>query len=202
MMWQAQKVPPGMAVSRTYSVALVMVFLVVSSMTYGMGEAIGTSTTMLVSITDRVSVRMVVTVMLLAVKVGPERKHLGMLSELMQANFLTASTKVNLVHRKQGSLLQWLRRNSYFRPELALVKVQLGLGLEEWTEALTRGDDVKPSKEVVVCQGNDALGCREHLAEESALLGGIFSIAFEKHDEKSVGPLVGRRGSMPGGGGW
>ena len=55
-------------------------------------------------------------------------------------------------------------------------------------------DDVKHIKEVVVCQGNDVLGYSEHLLEDDAFHGGIFGIAFEKHDEESVRPLAGRGG--------
>ena len=64
------------------------------------------------------------------------------------------------------------------------------LGLEEWAEASTWCDDVKPSKEVVVHQGNDMRCCCEHLAEEDALHGGVIDIAFEWHDEERFGPCL------------
>ena len=73
------------------------------------------------------------------------------------------------------------------------------LGLEEWGEAFSRRDDIKSHKEVVVCKGNDTLGCSEGLEEDNALHGGVFSIAFERHDKERSGPSVGRGGDMPGG---
>ena len=52
------------------------------------------------------------------------------------------------------------------------------LGLEEWVEAFAQHNNVKPHKEVIVCQSNDALGCSEGLVEENAMHGGVCSIAF------------------------
>lgn len=43
--------------------------------------------------------------------------------------------------------------------------------LEEWVEVPTGHDDIKSREEVVVCEGNDALGSSEHLAEDNALCG-------------------------------
>ena len=67
--------------SRTSRVTSVMVPLVMSSMLNGMGKAMGTSIILYIAIWDRVSMRVVVMVMLLTVKAGPEQKHPGMLLE-------------------------------------------------------------------------------------------------------------------------
>ncbi len=72
-------------------------------------------------------VSVVVTVILCALKVGPELKHPGMSSRsvlTMQAKIFTASREVYSAHRKLGSLLLWLRWNPCLRSVSALVKVQ------------------------------------------------------------------------------
>ena len=73
------------------------------------------------------SVNVVVTKMLHALKEGPEQKHPEMLSRLvstMQANISAALTEVYSALRKLWSLLLWLRRNSCLRQVSALVNVQ------------------------------------------------------------------------------
>ena len=76
----------------------------------------------------------------------------------------------------------------------------VALRLKELAETSTQHDDIKPGEEVVVCQGNEELGCSESLAEKPCVE--VSSVLHLKSVMRRVlGPLwVGV--DMPGGGGY
>ena len=66
--------------------------------------------------------------------------------------------------------------------------------------AFAQSDNLNSPKEVAVCQSNDMLCCCEGFTQDDALHGGIFGIAFKKHDKERDGHHVGRDTGMPLGG--
>ena len=79
------------------------------------------------------------------------------------------------------------------------VRKGTALRLEDGLDALVRSDDVEPRKEVVVCQGNDALRGREELFETGIERRGVGALRFVKSDERGGrGDPSGCRGE-PGG---